>query len=297
MKSVLFLVALSVVTAVVRGSAIGLEPRTKGGYLQKNRGNSTFTVYTGCSTPGKHCKLYIAQDRKHQLWNSCSVWKSFLRLHRRHKPAFIWCPWERRCRGRMWTLLQDYWYQGSVHAIVFWSVLQHRCEGHQSMPIPRRRELVRSVAFPPSQSIWRACAVSDGPLTPQFLSFLTKLRGSFDLCEESGAYSAFFPEGRGALSGHYEEVSCSQWSGWDGQALWNGACLASESTGLWPKVGCGNTGMGPSLGLHRVKYSSHMLQVMHQLERVGGDIKMLHCRTERLVGTHVANRRLPKKTI
>ena len=72
---------------------------------------------------------------------------------------------------------------------------------------------------------------------------LTKLCRSFDLCEESGAYDAFFPKPRGALSGHYEEVSCSEWSGWDGDALWNGACLASESAGLWPSVSCGNTGM------------------------------------------------------
>ena len=57
MKSVFFLLALSVVTAVVRGSTLGLEHRTQGGYLQKGRANATFTVYTGCSTPGKHRKL------------------------------------------------------------------------------------------------------------------------------------------------------------------------------------------------------------------------------------------------
>jgi hypothetical protein len=54
MKSVLFLIIFSVVTAVVHGSAVGLEPRTKGGYLQKGSSNATFTVYWGCSTPGKH---------------------------------------------------------------------------------------------------------------------------------------------------------------------------------------------------------------------------------------------------
>ena len=72
---------------------------------------------------------------------------------------------------------------------------------------------------------------------------LNRSRCSFDLCEESGAYDAFFPKSRGALSGHYKEVSCSEWSGWDGPELWNGACLASESHGLWPSVSCGNTGM------------------------------------------------------
>ena len=54
MKSVLFLIVLSMVTVVVHGSALGLEPRTKGGYLQRGSTNATFTVYSGCSTPGKH---------------------------------------------------------------------------------------------------------------------------------------------------------------------------------------------------------------------------------------------------
>ena len=58
MKSVFILTVLSVVTAVVRGSALGLEHRTQGGYLQKGHGNATFTVYSGCSTPGKHRKSY-----------------------------------------------------------------------------------------------------------------------------------------------------------------------------------------------------------------------------------------------
>jgi hypothetical protein len=53
MKSFLFLIVLSMV-AIVRSSALGLEPRTKGGYLQKGSGNATFTAYSGCSTPGKH---------------------------------------------------------------------------------------------------------------------------------------------------------------------------------------------------------------------------------------------------
>ena len=53
MKSILFLIAFSMITAVVRGSVHGLEPRTKGGYLQKSNDNATFTVYWGCQTPGK----------------------------------------------------------------------------------------------------------------------------------------------------------------------------------------------------------------------------------------------------
>jgi len=66
---------------------------------------------------------------------------------------------------------------------------------------------------------------------------------SFDLCEDSGADKAFFPNDRHALLGTYEEVSCSEWSGSDGETLWNGSCLAGENAGLWPATGgCPNTG-------------------------------------------------------
>lgn len=81
---------------------------------------------------------------------------------------------------------------------------------------------------------------------------------SFDLCEDTGAAAVFFPSGmqqsdgnaasnerplgHGALAGSFTEVPCSQWSGSDGSPLWNGACIAGESAGLWPAVGCGNQG-------------------------------------------------------
>ncbi|KAL5513025.1 hypothetical protein ACEPAH_3423 [Sanghuangporus vaninii] len=64
----------------------------------------------------------------------------------------------------------------------------------------------------------------------------------FDLCEDNDAAAAFFPSGHGALTGSFTEVSCSEWSGSDGADLWNGACLAGESAGIWPAVGCGNQG-------------------------------------------------------
>ena len=67
-------------------------------------------------------------------------------------------------------------------------------------------------------------------------------QNSFDLCEDNGAAGAFFPSGHGALTGTFQEVSCSQWSGSDGSALWNGACIKGESASLWPSVGCGNQG-------------------------------------------------------
>ncbi|KAI0251774.1 glycoside hydrolase family 45 protein, partial [Lactifluus subvellereus] len=65
----------------------------------------------------------------------------------------------------------------------------------------------------------------------------------FDLCAESGAAKAFFPPSRGALTGIYEEVSCSKWAGnGDGGSLWNGACLAGENAAMWPSTACGNKG-------------------------------------------------------
>jgi len=68
----------------------------------------------------------------------------------------------------------------------------------------------------------------------------------FDLCGDSGAGAAFFPEERGALTGYYEEVSCNEWSGYDGPPLWNGGCLAGEDAPFWPDgTGCGNTGTAP----------------------------------------------------
>src|SRR6266404_265448 len=112
------------------------------------------------------------------------------------------------------------------------------------MPLPKRRALVRSVALHPSQPVRRVNAVSGSSLS--WLECLAELRPSFDLCEESGASGAFFPEGRGALSGHYEQVSCKHWSGSDGPSLWNGACLAGKSAPSWPFMACGNTGTEPS---------------------------------------------------
>jgi len=65
----------------------------------------------------------------------------------------------------------------------------------------------------------------------------------FDLCEDTGASSAFFPSGHGALTGTFKEVSCSQWSGSDGGSLWTGSCLSGETASNWPSTSCGNKGV------------------------------------------------------
>ncbi|KAF8889394.1 endoglucanase V-like protein [Infundibulicybe gibba] len=49
-----------------------------------------------------------------------------------------------------------------------------------------------------------------------------------DICEDTGGADAFFPEGHGALTGTFEEVPCSEWSGSDGEQLWEGSCLKDD---------------------------------------------------------------------
>ncbi|KAG7440436.1 uncharacterized protein BT62DRAFT_937974 [Guyanagaster necrorhizus] len=62
----------------------------------------------------------------------------------------------------------------------------------------------------------------------------------------TGGSSAFFPSSHGALTGTFEEVECSEWTGSDGSSLWTGACLDGEDATFWPTVdGCGNQGTAP----------------------------------------------------
>jgi len=69
----------------------------------------------------------------------------------------------------------------------------------------------------------------------------------FDLCEDTGAPTPFFPSGHTALTGNFTEVPCSQWGGSGfGSPLWNGACIAPLTAPLWPSVACGNQGTAPS---------------------------------------------------
>jgi hypothetical protein len=50
MKSVISLIAFSLVASVLRGGAHGLAP---GGYYQEPKGNATFTAYKNCQYAGK----------------------------------------------------------------------------------------------------------------------------------------------------------------------------------------------------------------------------------------------------
>jgi hypothetical protein len=84
------------------------------------------------------------------------------------------------------------------------------------------------------------------PLDPRYAENETDR--SFDLCVDSGTAAAFFPKGRGAMLGTFEEVKCEgNWNGGEGESLWNGSCMANDTTPLWPGVGCGNRGTNHSL--------------------------------------------------
>lgn len=66
---------------------------------------------------------------------------------------------------------------------------------------------------------------------------------SFDLCQDSGTGTKFFPPGIEAMTGTFEEVPCQgNWVGGESEALWNGACMANDTTALWPGKGCLNHG-------------------------------------------------------
>lgn len=103
--------------------------------------------------------------------------------------------------------------------------------------------MVRPNGLPSPQSIWHVHAVRSClfQLEPWYAE--NEMNRSFDLCEDSGTGTAFFPQGREAMLGTFEEVPCEgNWDGYESGSLWNGSCMADDTTGLWPAVGCGNHG-------------------------------------------------------
>jgi hypothetical protein len=102
--------------------------------------------------------------------------------------------------------------------------------------------MVRPNGLPSPQPIWHVHAVRSC-LSIRTVIMLKKTNHSFDLCQDSGTGTAFFPQGRGAMLGTFVEVPCKDnWSGSEGGSLWGGSCMANDTTGLWPDVGCGNHG-------------------------------------------------------
>jgi hypothetical protein len=107
-----------------------------------------------------------------------------------------------------------------------------------------RRSLIRSINI-----TCRCSAFLPSPLDPWFAE--NETNRSFDLCEDSGASAAFFPKGKGAMLGTFEEVKCE--GNWQAdtkiksESLWYGSCMANDTSPLWPGVGCGNRGTNHSL--------------------------------------------------
>ncbi|KAH9004487.1 endoglucanase V-like protein, partial [Lactarius hatsudake] len=173
-----------------------------GGYMQKSKGNATFTAYTGCSEPacGKVSHGYTAAINQLAFGapggggsgDACGRCFRLTGTEDPYTPSF----------------------EGPFKSVVL---------------------KVTDLCPYAENEDW--CGQSLSKPLNQFGAAV-----HFDLCQDSDADKAFFPAGRGALSGHYEEVSCSEWSGYDGPQLWNGACLAGESAQLWPMTACGNTG-------------------------------------------------------
>ena len=111
--------------------------------------------------------------------------------------------------------------------------------------MPRITRSLRSVSLQSSQPVRRVGQVSSN-YSPAIVCPSINSCRSFDLCDGSGAASAFFPPNIEALYGYYEEVTYNEWVGYDGEVLWNGACLKGESAPFWGQpdsTGCGNTGM------------------------------------------------------
>ncbi|KIY62934.1 glycoside hydrolase family 45 protein [Cylindrobasidium torrendii FP15055 ss-10] len=51
----------------------------------------------------------------------------------------------------------------------------------------------------------------------------------FDICDDCGGATAFFPVGHTTLRDTFKEVGCDgAWSGSDGEPLWPGACLVDS---------------------------------------------------------------------
>ena len=173
--------------------------------------------------------------------------KNRLRLYGRDEPAFLRCSDRRRSRGCVWAVLQSDRLCGPVLRKQQGPISKHRRESYRPMPRPGKRAMVRPDGLQPYQLVRPVGAVRNFSPFSLFRSgatgSLTTIRGSsFDLCQDSGAPGAFFPSGNGALTGTYQEVPCTEWSGTDGSSLWNGACLAEDSIGNWPTTGCGNQG-------------------------------------------------------
>ncbi|KJA28127.1 glycoside hydrolase family 45 protein [Hypholoma sublateritium FD-334 SS-4] len=202
----MLLSALTVLAGFLVANAAVLEDRATGGFVQSTSGQASFTMYSGCGSPACGKTASGFTAAINQLAFGSSPGLG----------AGDAC-------GRCFALTgsADPYspaFTGPFHTIVV--KVTDLC------PVSGNEQWCGQTTATPTNSFGKPF--------------------HFDICEDTGGSNAFFPSGHGALTGSFTEVSCSQWSGSDGGALWNGACLSGESAGLWPAVGCGNQGTAPS---------------------------------------------------
>ncbi|EMD39289.1 glycoside hydrolase family 45 protein [Gelatoporia subvermispora B] len=198
--------ALLAVAGVANASVLS-EKRATDGYIQQTSGTSTFTMYSGCSSPA--CGI-----------SASGFTAAINQLSFGSEPGLG--PGDACGRCFALTGTEDPYspsYTGPFNSIV-----------------------VKVTDLCPVSGNQQFCGQTTASDTNTFDAPF-----HFDICEDTGGSAAFFPSGHGALKGTFQEVSCSEWSGSDGSSLWNGACIKGESAGLWPSgVGCGNQGTAPS---------------------------------------------------
>ncbi|KAA1469022.1 endoglucanase V-like protein [Dentipellis sp. KUC8613] len=198
--------ALSIVAAAVCVRGASIDTRATGGYIQNPSGSASFTMYSGCGQPA----CGIAASGFTAAVNQLTFGSA---------PGLGAGDACGRCFALTGT--KDPFspsFGGPFHTVV-----------------------VKITDLCPVQGNQEWCGQSTSNQNNQHGEPV-----HFDLCEDTGASSAFFPSGHGALTGTFTEVSCSQWSGSDGGSLFNGACISGETAGNWPAVGCGNKGTAPS---------------------------------------------------
>jgi len=185
--------------------AIALESRQTGGYVQKASGSTSFTMYTGCGQPACGKTATGFTAAINQLTFGSAGGLG----------AGDAC-------GRCFAVT------GTSDPF------------SPSFPGPFHTIVVKVTDLCPVQGNQEWCGQTrSNPNNQHGQPF------HFDICQDTGGASAFFPSGHGALLGTFTEVSCSQWSGSDGGSLFTGACLNGESASNWPSTACGNKGTAP----------------------------------------------------
>ncbi|KAH9021104.1 endoglucanase V-like protein [Lactarius deliciosus] len=202
MKSAFLLTAISLLATNVCGSVVELEPRATGGYVQNPSGTASFTFYSGCSSPA--------------CGKSATGFTAAMSQLAFGAPSGLGA--------------------GDACGRCF-SVTANKDPFSPSFTGPFNTIVVKVTNLCPVSGNEEWCGQTMSQPTNSF-----GMSVHFDLCQDAGTDKAFFPSGHGALTGTYQEVSCSQWSGTDGPSLWNGACLSGESAANWPAVSCGNQG-------------------------------------------------------